>query len=96
MDLIHHETLPVAPFTTIQLFMSERYLVTVWTRKVIINVSIDKYFYETIFEVRSTTDFSVVYSTVKEKFCEMSCFRFINDTLAVRIVTPFEPSAKIR
>ena len=81
LELVHKEQLPASPFSPDQSFLSEKHIVTV-----LLKISpIDDNIHEVMVEVRSTVDFSVVYS-VKEPAFLFFRFAFFNDMFGVQLV----------
>lgn len=82
MDPVHNEKLVSTPFCPNQSLFSKKYMVTIMTRYLLS----DTERYELLFEVRSTADFSVVYS-IKERALQvpMPSF-FVDDICGVQII----------
>lgn len=76
LELVHQEKFllkPSSPSLPQECFVGGNYIATIHVRE-----------YQLLIEVRSTADFSVVYST-KERIAGYYCFSFHNDILAVHI-----------
>ena len=83
LELAHEETMFYSsPFTLRECFVSGNYIVSVLARKLQNEDGDDE---ELLIEVRSTTDFCVVYS-IKESIFFSSCFNFAKDILTVQMV----------
>lgn len=84
LELVHREQLPPSLFTLVcpLVYVSKKYIVSVLSRQS--SDDIDKE--EITIEVRSTADFSVVFSTVNERVARYFCFSFAKDIFAVQII----------
>ena len=83
LELVHQEKFllkPSSPFLPQECFVGGKYIATIHVRQ--LHNKIESH--ELLIEVRSTADFSVVYST-KERTTGYYCFSFHNDILAVQI-----------
>ena len=83
LEFVHQEKFLLkssSPFLPQECFVGRKYIATIHLRK--LHDKIESH--EQLIEVRSTADFSVVYST-KERTTSYVCFSFHNDILAVHI-----------
>ena len=88
LELVHQEKFllkPSSSFLPHECFVGGNYIATIHIRQ--LHNKIESH--ERLIEVRSTADFSVVYST-KERIAGYYCFSFHNDILAVQILQNHE------
>ena len=84
MHLIHESTLPSFSSDVSTLFVSEKYIITIFQR--MLDATVLGHEYELFFQVRSTFDFNVVYSSGKQLGdSSFLVFSFANDILAIQL-----------
>ena len=92
MELAHRETLPSSSFDATRLFVSEKYIVTVFRRQLL--KAMEKY--EMFIQVRSAADFNLIYSFAKERLQVFWVFSFDNDIISLQSTVNDERVTKIK
>ena len=84
MQLIHESTPPSFSSEVAKLFVSEKYIITIFQRT--LDATVLGHEYELFFQVRSTVDFNVVHSSDKQRVDNgYLVFSFANDILAIQL-----------
>jgi len=82
LELVHQENPISSYFIPIQSFVNEKYIVTVLLQP----LHFEEELIELFFEVRSTTDFSLIYCSPKDCGINFKCFSFAEDIFAVQML----------
>jgi len=92
MQLVHREMLPSSSFDATRLFVSEKYIVTVFRRQLL--KAMEKY--EMFIQVRSAADFNLIYSFAKERLQVFWVFSFENDIISLQSTVNDKRVTKIK
>ena len=87
LQLIYQENLSLSAFVVDEIFLSEKYIVSIQQR----NLSNADGRYEMFVQLRSTADLSVLYSFAKELMDHFNCFGFYNNNLAILMTSRSKP-----
>ena len=93
LELVHEETLPLSPFLCFQSFISEKYIVSEFLRR----LDFLRDFHEVMIEVRSAVNFAIIHTFEKQILPLASdCFRFMNNILVISVATRLDQTTKVR